>query len=233
MEESSCMERRNPLLEPVCLKDVVFDWKTETWIGRHEAICTAVQEGDPELIFIGDSITHHWERDGIDSWTANYAKFHPINMGFGGDRIQHLLWRLQHGELEDISPKVAVLLIGTNNSADNTADDIAEGIAELCRLIRAKLPQTQILLLAIFPRDTPDSPRRNVNEEVNEIIAGLDDGAWIHFHNLGGFLVDDAGVIKKELMEDLLHPTAEGYRAWAEVLNPVLLPLLRTENQKG
>ena len=77
----------NPVLEPVCSKDTVFDWQTESWIGRHEAICKAVQEGDPEVIFIGDSITHHFEREGVESWTANYAKYRPVNMGFGGDRI--------------------------------------------------------------------------------------------------------------------------------------------------
>jgi lysophospholipase L1-like esterase len=147
-------------------------------------------------------------------------------MGFGGDRIQHLLWRLQNGELEWISPKVAVLLIGTNNSADNTAEQIAEGIEAVCALIHKKLPQTRILLLAIFPRDTPDAPRRKVNEAVNGMIAGLDDGEWIFFRDLGGFLVDGSGVIKTELMEDLLHPTAAGYREWARVLNPVLLPML-------
>ncbi len=226
MEETVREERGNPLLEPVCLKDVVFDWKTESWLERHEAICKAVQEEDPEVIFIGDSIIHHWEREGIESWTANYAKYRPVNMGFGGDRIQHLLWRLQNGELEDISPKVAVLLIGTNNSADNTAEEIAEGIEAVCMLIRRKLPQTRILLLAIFPRDTPDGPRRKVNQDVNSVIAGLDDGEWICFHDLGGFLVDENGVIRTELMEDLLHPTAAGYGAWAGVLNPVLDELL-------
>lgn len=225
------MERANPLLEPVCLKGVVFDWKTESWIGRHEAICRSVAEGDPEVIFIGDSITHFWEREGSLSWKENYGRFNPVNMGFGGDRVQHLLWRLQNGELEGISPKLTVLMIGTNNSADNTANEIAGGIEALCDLILEKLPKTQILLLAIFPRDTPDTPRRKVNEAVNKIIAGLDDGKRIHFRNLGAFLTDNDGVIRQELMEDLLHPTEAGYAAWAEVLNPVLLPLV--ENARG
>ena len=223
---SNSVAQENLLLKPVCLEGIVFDWKTETWIGRHEAICRAVAEGDPEVIFIGDSITHHWERDGIDSWTANFAKFRPVNMGFGGDRIQHVLWRLQHGELENISPRLAVLLIGTNNSADNTAADIAEGIGALCHLIREKLPATKILLLAIFPRDTPGAPRRLVNEEVNRMICKLDDGEHVHFRDLGGFLVDENGSINTELMEDLLHPNASGYAAWAEILNPVVAELL-------
>jgi beta-glucosidase len=147
-------------------------------------------------------------------------------MGFGGDRIQHLLWRLQNGELEWISPKVAVLLIGTNNSADNTAEQIAEGIEAVCALIHKKLPQTRIMLLAIFPRDTPDAPRRKVNEAVNEIIAGLDDGAWIHFRDMRGIWVDETGAIKEERMADRLHPTRAGYAAWAEALTPAIEELL-------
>lgn len=222
MEEAELTKTGNPLLEPVCLKDIVFDWKTETWIGRHEAICKAVQEGNPEVIFIGDSITHHWEREGREHWIKNYAQYRPVNMGFGGDRIQHLLWRLQNGELESISPRLAVLLIGTNNSADNTAEQIVEGIEAVCELIHKKLPETKILLQAIFPRDEVDSPRRAVNELVNEKIARLDHGEWIHFCDMRGMWVEETGEIKRDLMEDLLHPTADGYAAWAEQLSPVV-----------
>jgi beta-glucosidase len=216
----------NPVLEPVCLPNTRFDNGWESWMGRHESVCRAAREGDPEVIFIGDSITHFWEDTGKPHWKKNYAKYSPINMGFGGDRIQHLLWRLQNGELEWISPKVAVLLIGTNNSADNTAEQIAEGIEAVCALIHKKLPQTRILLLAIFPRDTPDAPRRKVNEAVNEIIAGLDDGAWIHFRDMRGIWVDETGAIKEERMADRLHPTRAGYAAWAEALTPAIEELL-------
>jgi lysophospholipase L1-like esterase len=207
---------KNPLLEPVCLDEVVFDWKTESWMGRHEAVCRAAAEGNPQVIFIGDSSTHFWEREGAEHWIKNYAQLHPINMGFGGDQIQHLLWRLQNGELEGIAPSLAVLLIGTNNSADNSADEIAKGIETVCALIREKLPTTHILLLAIFPRDTPGAARRMVNEAVNEKIARLDNGKWLHFHDFNKIWVDEVGVIKRELMEDLLHPTAAGYAVWAE-----------------
>lgn len=221
-----CALRNNPLLEPVCLDSVVFDWKTESWMDRHEAICHSAAEGDPRVIFIGDSITHFWEREGAEHWIKNYAHLRPINMGFSGDRIQHLLWRLQNGELERIAPSLAVLLIGTNNSADHSADEIAEGIEAVCTLIRKKLPTTQILLLAIFPRDMPGASRRMVNEAVNEKIARLDNGEWLHFRDFNEIWVDETGTIKRELMEDLLHPTAAGYAAWADKMNPVLQDFL-------
>lgn len=219
-------ERHNPVLGPVCLPNTRFDNGWESWMGRHESICKAVRDGEPEVIFIGDSITHFWEDVGKPHWKKHYAKYSPVNMGFGGDRIQHLLWRLQNGELEWIAPKVAILLIGTNNSADNTAGEIAEGIGAICKLIREKLPETRIMLQAIFPRDEADSPRRKVNDEVNQKIAELDDGKWIHFRDMRFIWIDESGVIKKELMEDLLHPTTVGYAAWAEMLSPAIKELL-------
>jgi len=222
----------NPLLVPACLPDTVFDHGMESWMGRHEAVCRAVEQGDPEVVFIGDSITHFWEDTGREAWDMHFARFRPVNMGFGGDRIQHVLWRLQHGELAGIAPKVAVLLIGTNNSADNEARHIAEGIGAICSQIRRRLPQTRVLLLAIFPRDTPGDPRRKVNEAVNGLIAGLDDGEWIFFRDIGGFLLNGAGYIREELMDDLLHPTAAGYTRFAEALCPILNELFTNTQQR-
>lgn len=217
----------NSLLGPVCSPNARFDNGWESWMGRHESICKEAREKDPEVIFIGDSITHFWQDVGKPHWKKNYARYTPINMGFGGDRIQHLLWRLQNGELEWIEPKVAVLLIGTNNSADNTSAEIVEGIETVCALIHQKLPQTRIMLQAIFPRDEVDSPRRAVNEAVNEEIAKLDNGEWIFFRDMRSIWIDEAGVIKKNLMEDLLHPTREGYAAWSEQLLPAIEELLQ------
>ena len=136
MENKKHGTRYNPVLAPVCSPHTRFDSGWESWMGRHESICKDAREGYPEVIFIGDSITHFWQDVGKPHWKKNYAKYSPINMGFGGDRIQHLLWRLQNGELEWIEPKLAVLLIGTNNSADNTVEEITEGIEVVCALIR-------------------------------------------------------------------------------------------------
>ena len=216
----------NTALAPTCSPNTRFDNGWESWMGRHESICKEARTEDPEVIFIGDSITHFWQDVGKPHWKKICAKYSPINMGFGGDRIQHLLWRLQNGELEWIEPKLAVLLIGTNNSADNTGDEIAEGIKVVCALIREKLPETKIMLQAIFPRDEVDSPRRAVNEAVNEKIATLDDGEWIHFRDMRDIWMNESGAIKKELMADLLHPTRAGYAAWAEQLVPAIEELI-------
>lgn len=218
----------NSLLGPVCLPNTRFDNGWESWMGRHEGICKEAREKDPDVIFIGDSITHFWQDVGKPHWKKLYSKYEPINMGFGGDRIQHLLWRLQNGELEWIEPQVAVLLIGTNNSADNTAAEIVEGIETVCALIHEKLPGTKIMLQAIFPRDEVDSPRRAVNDAVSEKVAMLDNGEWIFFRDMRDIWIDDAGVINKDLMEDLLHPTRAGYAAWGERLLPAIEELLGT-----
>ena len=226
MSNTICEKGINTALGAVCSPNTRFDSGWESWMGRHESICKEARDGEPEVIFIGDSITHFWQDVGKPHWKKNYTKYSPINMGFGGDRIQHLLWRLQNGELEWIEPKLAVLLIGTNNSADNTPDEIAEGIKRVCAVIREKLPKTKIMLQAILPRDEVDSPRRAVNNAVNEKIATLDDGEWIYFRDMRDIWTDDVGVIKKELMDDLLHPTRDGYAVWAEQLVPAIEELV-------
>ena len=124
------------------------------WTLRNDAVNERVKQGDVDFLFIGDSITHGWEGGGKKYWDKYYAPRKAVNMGFGGDRTQHVLWRLDHGHLEGISPKLAVLMIGTNNSNgdDNTAEEIADGIIAICKRIRTKCPKTKILILAIFPR---------------------------------------------------------------------------------
>ncbi len=120
---------------------------TEWWMPRHQQVLDRVTQGNVDLIMVGDSITHFWERDGKDVWAQYYAPRNAVNMGFGGDWTQHVLWRLDHGEIDGISPKLAVLMIGTNNSnrQDNTAEEIADGIKAICARMRAKLPKTKIL----------------------------------------------------------------------------------------
>jgi beta-glucosidase len=207
---------------------LAHEWGGErgSWIGRHEAIVQRARKGGVDLLHIGDSITHGWERSGRGVWDRYYAHRKSVNLGFGGDRTEHVLWRLLHGELEGIAPKVAVMMIGTNNSRANTPEEIAAGITAICLTLRARLPETKILLLAIFPRSERSDARRAVCEDTNRLIAELDDGRWIHFLDIGDRFLAPDGTLPKAIMPDFLHLNAEGYRIWAEAVEPTLSRLL-------
>ena len=139
--------------------------KGKWWVPRHEAVNERVAQGNVDLLMIGDSITHAWDRQ-TDLWNKYYAPRNAVNMGFSGDRTQHVLWRLDNGHLEGINPKLAVIMIGTNNSngSDNSAEEIADGIIAICSKLRTDLPDSKILILAIFPRKATLCPQRQKNQ---------------------------------------------------------------------
>jgi beta-glucosidase len=197
------------------------------WMKRHEGFNERVKKGNVDLIFLGDSITQAWEGGGKGVWEEFYGKRNAVNLGISGDRTQHVLWRLEHGNIDGISPKLAVLMIGTNNSGTNSPEQIADGVKAIVEKLKAKLPQTKVLILAIFPRgaDSGD-PRRKVNEGANAIIAKLADGKQVHFLDIGkGFLAAD-GTLSKEVMPDLLHLNEKSYRIWAESIEPKVKELM-------
>lgn len=197
------------------------------WMKRHESFNERVKVANPALLFIGDSITQGWEGAGKNVWAKFYTPRNAVNLGIGGDRTQHVLWRLDHGNIENISPKAAVLMIGTNNSGSNTPEQIADGVQVIVSKLRAKLPQTKILVLAIFPRGAnPDDARRKVNIAANERIAKLADGKMIHFLDIGPKFLDANGNLSKEVMPDLLHLNEKSYTTWAEAIEPKLKELL-------
>ena len=127
----------------------------EGWMRRHESFNERAKQGDVDLLFIGDSITQGWEneppRGGKEVWAEFYGKRNSMNLDISGDRTQHVLWRLENGNLEGIKPKLAILMIGTNNAAANSSEQIAAGIKAIVEKIRVKLPSTKVLVLAIFP----------------------------------------------------------------------------------
>ncbi|UCC98227.1 MAG: hypothetical protein JSW66_20570, partial [Phycisphaerales bacterium] len=143
------------------------------WTLRNDAVNERVKQGNVDLLMIGDSITHSWENAGKKYWDKYYEPRNAVNMGFSGDRTQHVLWRLDHGHLEGISPRLAVLMIGTNNSNrdDNTAEEIGQGIVAICNRIRTKCPQTKILILAIFPRGPEPSEQREKNQKASLLAS--------------------------------------------------------------
>jgi lysophospholipase L1-like esterase len=173
-----------------------------------------------EVVFIGDSITQGWEGEGKQVWADHYAKYNAVNLGIGGDRTQHVLWRLDNGNIEGLSPKAAVVMIGTNNSngEDNTVEQIADGVRAIVQKLRQKLPNTKIVLVAIFPRGENPNPQRGKILQVNQIIRKLADGQNVIWVDFGHKFVSPEGQIPREIMPDYLHLSPKGYEIWAESL---------------
>ncbi len=198
------------------------------WMKRHDSFNERVKKGNADLLFIGDSITHGWEGSGKAVWEKYYGKRNAVNLGIGGDRTQHVLWRLEHGNIEGIKPKLAVIMIGTNNAGSNTPEETAEGVTAIVTKLRKELPEMKILLLAIFPRGANDKDGLRIkNTKVNEIISKLDDGKSIFYLDIGPkFLTGSDGTLPKDIMPDLLHPNAKGYEIEAEAIEPKIKELL-------
>lgn len=196
------------------------------WMTLHEKHLERVKPGTAELIFIGDSITQGWEGGGAETWARHYAPRKAVNLGIGGDRTQHVLWRLEHGEVEGIRPKVAVLMIGTNNLSSNAPDEIAAGITAIVKTLRDELPRTKVLLLGVFPRDErPGAPRDRI-AAINAKIKPLDDGKHVFYLDISGSFLNPDGTISREIMPDFLHLSPRGYRLWADAIEPTLWTLM-------
>ncbi len=228
---ASCPDYRTESVTPTTLDQ---SWSVGWWLPRHQEkldqIRTLVAAGQhSDLVFIGDSITEGWEKSGQPVWNRHYAKYRALNLGFGGDHTENVLWRLQHGELDGLSPKVAVLMIGTNNTGDRQEDPrtTAAGVRRVLDEVRMRLPETRILLLAVFPRDeSPTGPLRQINNRVNAIISGFADGRKVFFLDINQYLTNSDGTLSRDVMPDLLHPNEKGYEIWAARMEPSLLKLL-------
>ncbi len=197
------------------------------WMNRHESMNERVKQGNVDLIFVGDSITQGWEGNGKNVWNEFYGERNAVNLGIGGDRTQHVMWRLDNGNLEGIAPKVAVIMIGTNNSGSNSPEEIAEGMTAIVRQIREKTPETKILLLATFPRGADSSDaKRQVNQKSNDIVEKLADNEHVFYLDISDKFLSDDGSLSKEIMPDLLHLNEQGYTIWAESIEPTLAKLI-------
>ena len=196
------------------------------WMARHEAMNSKAKAGGIELIYIGDSIVQFFETKGLDVWNRHYAPRKALNLGISGDRTQHVIWRLDNGNLDGISPKLAIVMIGQNNGGHNSAEEIAEGVTAVVGRLRTKLPQTKILLLGIFQRREKPTPEREVLAKANEIISKLADGKTIHFMDINSLFVQADGTIPADLMPDFEHPSAKGYQTWAEAIEPEVAKLM-------
>ena len=195
-------------------------WAASWWEPRHEKVNKRLKEGNVDLLWLGDSITHGWENQGKKIWDTYYASRNAVNMGFSGDRTEHVLWRLDHSNFENVSPKLAIVMIGTNNSngKDNTAEEIADGIITICKRLRTRFPKMKILLLAIFPRNPKPSAQREKNAEASLLASSIADGKTIYYMDINQKFLTDDGTLTKDIMPDFLHPNETGYKIWAEAI---------------
>ena len=159
-----------------------------------------------------------------------FGPYKVLNLGFSGDHTENVLWRLRNGEVEGISPKVVMLMIGTNNTGhrEEPPAETAAGIKEIIAELRTRLPETKILLQAIFPREkSPEQKKRKQNDAINEIIKNFADGDHVIFVDINDIFLDDEGNLPESIMPDALHPRGKGYEAWAKAIMPELEKLMK------
>jgi len=190
----------------------------------------AKEHPDARVVFLGDSITEGWEGAGKEIWAERYLPRRAIDLGVGGDRTEHVLARLEAGQLDGLRPEVIVLMIGTNNTGHRRDEPakIADGVAAILQQCLRRAPDARILLLAIFPRGGPrdDALRRN-NDLANERIRGFADGETIVWCDLAPAFLEREGRLSTAVMPDLLHLSEDGYRRWGDAMEPTLAKMLR------
>lgn len=222
----ACPDYRSLSVTPAMLDTY---WARDWWLPRHKEKLAMLEKRDIDLLMIGDSITEGWANAGKDVWEKYYGDRNALNLGFGGDRTENLLWRLRHGEVDGIEPSVGVLMIGTNNTGHRreAPELTAAGIRAVLDELRERQPQMKILLLGVFPRDPqPGTPMRKINRDINEIIAGYADNRHIFYREIYDEFLTGDGELTKEIMPDFLHPNERGYEIWAEAMEPTLARLL-------
>jgi len=200
------------------------------WKKRDQLLTQRAREGGDSvrLAFIGDSITHSWEGNGKKVWDRYYADRGAINLGIGGDRTEHVIWRLTHGNLRNIQPEAAVLMIGTNNTGHLMQDpqQVAAGVERILDVLAERSPDTKIVLHAVFPRGrSPFDPARLNNIAINDRLRLMADGERVHWLDIGHVFLEDDGHLPEDIMPDALHLSEQGYERWAEALEPKLKEL--------
>jgi lysophospholipase L1-like esterase len=211
---------------------IVPEPRNDAWVKRHEGFVQDASHEQIDLLFLGDSITDFWRRSGprygTNIWSKYYAPLHAVDFGISGDRTEHVIWRIDHGELDGLHPKVVVLMIGTNNTRTNSPEQIAEGIRVILDKIQEKCPATKILLLGVFPRNTlKDTPAQiEAPAKINAIISKFADGNRIVYLNINGAFLGPDGKVPADIMPDFLHPNEHGYQLWADAMNPTLFRMM-------
>jgi lysophospholipase L1-like esterase len=233
------------------------------WWARHAEVLRIKDSLNPEIVLIGNSITHFWGGlpllknengelripNGPQSWASTFGAYRVLNLGFGWDRTQNVLWRLDHGELAGLHPRIVIIEIGTNNTSQtdharlNTAAEITEGVAAICQRVHALTPDARIILMAILPREqSPRHPRRLLIDATNKLLADYartahlaDNAGTAHLTDsastpnliwldIGAAFLAADGTMLPGLTSDFTHPTDKGYQIWADAIRPYLAP---------
>jgi len=211
---------------------------------RHESFNEISKKGEAEIVFLGDSITHAWDRQGAgkDNWDKTWVPLKAANFGIGGDRTEHVLWRLENGNFDGLKPKLIVLMIGTNNTGHQgrpqkeldgavyqcSAQQTADGVKAILGKLGQKCPSSKVLLLGIFPRGANNEDKmRQQNEATNALIKGYADGQKVVFMDIGSKFLESDGTLSKEIMPDLLHPNAKGYEIWTQAIESKVREMLK------
>lgn len=203
----------------------------------HEQLLEKAKKGRIDVYFTGDSITRRWGAtdypEFLANWTKNFHGWNAADFGWGGDTVQNVLWRLTHGELDGVKPKVIVIMAGTNNigarppagGGEARVAEVAGGLQAIVAACREKAPDATVVLMGLTPRnDSPAAPA--IINRVNERLARLADGKKVRYLNINDKLADGDGKFLPGMSPDRLHLTAKGYQVWADALKPVLTELL-------
>jgi lysophospholipase L1-like esterase len=202
-------------------------WWKQRWDQKKKEANTP-EAKQAKVVFIGDSITQDWEGKGKEHWAEHFAPLGALNWGFSGDRTEHVIWRMQNGDVQRVSPEAVVLMIGTNNTGHGLrpAEATAQGIQKILEDLAWKWPEAKVILTAIFPRGaTPDDAMRKRNAEINALIKPMADGKRVFWQDINAEFLDEQGNLSKEIMPDLLHLNAESYAIWAKAVSAKLKEL--------
>ena len=202
----------------------------EWWFARHAEKIGQMKKGDVDLLMVGDSITNNFETVGAPVWKKHFEHRKAVNLGFGGDRTNHVLWRLDHLPKLKKSPKGAVVLIGTNNICwgSDKPKQAAEGVQAIARKLNSLYPEMEILVLAVFPRrrKLTHAHRKQIIELNSYLPDLLKDIKKVTFLDIGPKFLDEKGFLSKEMMPDTTHPSEKGHRIWAEAIEPEVKRML-------
>lgn len=213
--------------------DVPLPGFDKGWGHKHNYLAGQVlrssREAPLDVYFLGDSLTEFWPVVGKEVWQKEFGALRVLNCGVSGDTTQNILYRITHGELDRIAPKVVVVLAGINNlglQADLAPDDLARGLRRIVATVRAKSPASKVLLLSIFPSAEPADPIRRRILETNRRLALLNDNASVFYLDLYPAFLDKDGVFSPAISPDGTHLNAKGYQIWADAMRPTLQKLL-------